>query len=100
MSKTITMILLTIMIGLVPGTTPLFTGPYPVLDAGVPIDVGYYGAPVMVDWNLDGAKDLICGQFSYGNIRYYQNIGPDTAPEFNGYELLRANGEVIQLPYG
>ncbi len=77
-----------------------FTGPYPVYDAGVPIDVGYYGAPVMADWDGDGRKDLICGQFELGKIRFYRNIGEDTAPVFNGYVFLRADGVEITLPYG
>jgi hypothetical protein len=82
------------------GQAPRFTGPDTVCDAGVPIDVEYYGAPVMFDWDLDGAKDLVCGQYSYGYIRFYHNIGPDSAPEFNGFEYLMAGGSQITLPYG
>ena len=100
MKKLNLLIWLTLLASLCAGTTLRFSGPYPVYDAGVPIDVGYYAAPVMADWNGDGKKDLICGQFDRGNIRYYRNIGPDTAPLFNGYELLRADGLEIQLPYG
>ncbi|MEO0085159.1 MAG: hypothetical protein ABIK37_00870 [candidate division WOR-3 bacterium] len=80
--------------------TPRFDGPYPILDGGVPIDVGYYGSPVMFDWDGDGAKDLICGQFTSGMIRYYRNLGPDSAPLFNGYEFMRASGSTIILPSG
>ncbi len=82
------------------GLDHTFTGPDTVRDAGVPIDVGYYGAPVMFDWNSDGRKDLVLGQFSYGYIRFYPNIGPDTAPVFNGFEYLQASGSLITLPYG
>ncbi len=82
------------------GVTRVFTGPYMVYDAGVPIDVGYYGAPVMSDWDGDGKKDLICGQFDLGKIRFYRNIAEDTAPLFNGYVFLRADGVEITLPYG
>jgi len=77
-----------------------FSGPIPVYDAGVPIDVGYYGAPVMFDWNLDGNKDLICGQFTSGYIRFYPNIGPDSAPEFSGFSYMEASGSIITLPSG
>ena len=95
-------ILLVLIAGAAAGlaVTPRFTGPDTVLDAGVPIDVGYYAAPVMFDWDLDGAKDMICGQFSYGYIRFYHNIGPDSAPEFAGFEYLAAGGSQITLPYG
>ncbi|MFO7650157.1 MAG: hypothetical protein R6X13_02290 [bacterium] len=77
-----------------------FSGPDSVRDAGVPIDVGYYGAPVMFDWDLDGAKDMVVGQFTSGYIRFYHNIGPDSAPEFNGFEYLQASGSQITLPSG
>jgi len=85
---------------LAPAATPRFDGPHAVLDGGVPIDVGYYGAPLMFNWDGDSAKDLVCGQFTAGMIRYYRNTGPDTAPEFNGYEFLRASGSTITLPSG
>ena len=83
-----------------PAITPRFAGPEMINDAGVPIDVGYYGAPVMFDWNLDGAKDLVCGQFTSGMIRFYPNLGPDTAPDFNGFSYLKADGAEITLPSG
>lgn len=82
------------------GLTPRFTSPELVKDAGVPIDVGYYGSPAMYDWNLDGAKDLVLGQFDQGKIRLYLNTGPDSAPEFNGYTFFKAGGTDITLPYG
>lgn len=77
-----------------------FSGPQFVLDQGIPIDVGYYSAPLMFDWNGDGKKDLITGQFDYGKIRFYPNVGEDTAPIFSGFTYLRANGVEITLPYG
>ncbi len=82
------------------GLTPRFTSPEQVEDGGVPIDVGYYGSPAMSDWNLDGAKDLVLGQFDQGKIRLYLNTGPDTAPQFNGYTFFQAGGNDITLPYG
>ena len=82
------------------GVTPLFVGPELVNDNGTPIDVGYYGAPTMYDWNQDGAKDLVLGQFDQGTIRLYLNQGPDTAPNFNGYTFFQSGGGDITLPYG
>jgi len=79
---------------------PRFQGPYPVLSGGNPIDVSYYAAPVMYDWDGDGNKDLICGEYDGGYIRYYQNVGADSNPELNGYEYLSASGSQITLPYG
>ena len=48
----------------------------------------------------DGAKDLILGQFDHGKIRLYPNLGPDTAPVFNGYTFFQSGGVDITLPYG
>jgi hypothetical protein len=100
MQKLFVLAAVTLTAPLALGVTPLFVGPELVNDAGVPIDVGYYGAPTMYDWNHDGAKDLILGQFDYGKIRLYLNLGPDTAPDFNGYTFFQSSGEDITLPYG
>jgi hypothetical protein len=100
MQKLFALVAVAILASLALGVTPRFTGPAMVNDNGTPIDVGYYGAPVMFDWNLDGAKDIICGQFEQGKIRFYPNLGPDTAPEFNGYSYLKAGVGEITLPYG
>jgi hypothetical protein len=77
---------------------PRFIGPLPLYDGTERIDVDEYGAPVMADWNGDGNKDLICGQFDSGRIRFYANLGPDSAPVFDGYTFLRADGAEITLP--
>lgn len=71
-----------------------------VQSGGAPIDVGAYGSPLMFDWNRDGRKDVLMGTFSPGNIRFYPNVGSDSVPAFDGFELLRANGQVIELPSG
>jgi hypothetical protein len=79
---------------------PRFRGPFPVRDASslVTIDVGFVSAPLMFDWDLDGRKDLLCGQFDSGKIRFYPNVGEDTAPAFSGYRFLRADSADITFP--
>jgi hypothetical protein len=79
---------------------PRFADPVLVTDNGTPIDVGYYGAPQMFDWNLDGKKDLVVGQFTSGMIRFYPNVGENAAPAFNGFSYLEADGGQITLPSG
>ncbi len=81
-------------------TIPRFVEPGLVENGGAAIDVGYYGAPMMFDWDLDGKKDMIVGQFTSGKIRFYPNVGEDSAPVFNGYSYLRASGTEITLPSG
>ncbi|MBM3313478.1 hypothetical protein FJY70_02665 [candidate division WOR-3 bacterium] len=100
MQKAFVAVAVCLLAAVAAGITLRFVGPEMINDAGVPIDVGYYGAPLMFDWNHDGAKDLICGQFTSGMIRFYPNLGPDTAPDFNGYSFLQADGANITLPSG
>ena len=65
----------------------------------IEIPVGHL-VPCALDWNVDGKKDLIVGQFAGGRIRYYPNQGTDIAPEFGDFSYLDAGGEEIHLPAG
>ncbi|MHC4777438.1 MAG: hypothetical protein ACYTFG_02545 [Planctomycetota bacterium] len=68
---------------------------------GAPIsaEIGHL-VPVVADWNGDGKKDLIVGQFKSGKIRLYTNVGTDSAPKFDDFEYMKAGGEEISLPCG
>jgi hypothetical protein len=79
---------------------PRFTGPTRIYDGGSPIDVGYYGAPCIYDWDGDGKKDMIVGQLTGGYIRFYRNVGTDAAPSFSGFSYLSASGSQIRLTNG
>ncbi|KPL24733.1 MAG: hypothetical protein AMJ75_02910 [Phycisphaerae bacterium SM1_79] len=69
--------------------------------AGEPIDVEIgHLVPCVCDWNSDGKKDLIVGQFNSGAIRLYLNQGTDTEPVFNDFSLLQAGGKQIRLDAG
>jgi len=48
MQRTFVLVLVALLAPLALGVTPSFVGPKLVSDAGVPIDVGYYGAPTML----------------------------------------------------
>lgn len=70
----------------------------PVLDngstlqaGGSNINVGMRAAPIVDDWNVDGRKDLLIGNFD-GNITIYLNEGTDASPVFNASSLLQAGG--------
>jgi hypothetical protein len=69
--------------------------------AGEPIDieVGHL-VPRACDWNNDGKKDLIVGQFRNGAVRLYLNEGTDAAPVFGESSLLHAGGKPIKLDAG
>ena len=63
------------------------------------IEVGHL-VPVVTDWNEDGKKDLLIGQFSGGKIGLYLNTGTDSAPELKFQKYLEAGGAEISLPAG
>ena len=65
----------------------------------IDVEVGHL-VPCAVDWNNDGKKDLVVGQFSAGSIRLYLNDGTDSEPAFNEFSLLEAGGKPIRLDAG
>jgi len=68
-------------------------------DEPIDVRVGHL-VPCSVDWNNDGKKDLVIGQFSEGSIRLYLNTGTDTEPVFKDFALLEAGGKPIKLDAG
>lgn len=97
-------------IALIPATAAalLCLAAEPRLDTGVqlqadgkPIDVEIgHLVPAVMDWNGDGKKDLIVGQFNQGGIRLYLNEGTDAAPKFGAFTYLEAGGKPIRLDAG
>jgi len=68
---------------------------------GQDIDIGIgHLVPCVADWNGDGRKDLLLGQFMEGRIRFYPNTGTDAQPAFRAFELLAAGGAPIRLDAG
>jgi hypothetical protein len=61
---------------------------------GVTIDVGYNAAPVCVDWDEDGERDILVGTQG-GEVRLYHNDTIDTDPVYNTYSLLQSSGTTI-----
>ncbi|MFH2000291.1 MAG: hypothetical protein ABIK28_11460, partial [Planctomycetota bacterium] len=68
--------------------------------AGGSIDVDLHLIPVCVDWNEDGAKDLLVGQYNNGYIHLFLNQGSDYNPVFTTSTLLEAGGVPIVTSYG
>ena len=67
-----------------------------IQSGGEDIDVGDLSTPVVLDWDLDGKKDLLVGAKD-GKVRFFRNTGTDSNPEFNGFELLKANGTILDV---
>ena len=79
----------------------------PELEAGVyiydgasPLGVDRHSAPAVADWNNDGKKDLVIGQFGRGYIWLYLNQGTDQEPVFKGGTRIESNGSAITTSYG
>ena len=86
--------------------SPLRAGA-PELDAGVLIkdgtgnlSVNYHSSACVVDWNNDGRKDLVVGQFYYGHIWLFLNAGTDINPVFDGGSMIESLGAPIVVTYG
>ncbi len=87
--------------GVAPAATPQFHPGVKIEAGGQPIDVEIgHLVPTVADWNGDGKKDLVVGQFQLGKIRLYLNEGSDSAPLFKQFTYLQAGGAEISLPAG
>jgi len=64
---------------------------------GLPIDAGSASAPKIVDWNGDGAKDLLIGA-EWNRILLFLNQGTNADRRLKYVGLLEADGKVLTLP--
>ena len=65
----------------------------------IKVDVGH-AAPIFVDFDGDGLKDLLVGQFGGGKLRIYKNIGTKTQPKFGDFQWFEADGKIAQIEAG
>ncbi len=78
-----------------------YQSPYKINANGTPIELGLgHANPLVTDWNNDGLKDLMVGQYTSGKIRYYINSGTNEAPVFTTYSYLQADGSDISVSSG
>jgi len=69
--------------------------------AGKPIDTDVgHAAPYVVDFDRDGKRDLLVGQFGDGKLRIYRNTGTNEKPAFGEVEWFKAGGDVAKVPAG
>ena len=78
----------------------LLDGAY-IQDGSVDLVSGSFSVPVVYDWNSDGKKDILVGHKdinSNGYISFYENIGTDSSPSFNGSTyIMSCNAECSPL---
>ncbi len=77
----------------------VFDKPKHLLQSSPDLYAGSLVNPCLVDWNNDGAVDLIVGN-SMGFIFYYKNEGTNENPKYGDPEYLKANNEVIHIQPG
>src|SRR5918992_2372355 len=80
-----------------------FAKPYQLLSGDEPLDVGGigYAAPFVGDFDMDGRRDLLVGQFRDGKMRIFLNKGTDQAPKFGADHIWFLDGaEAGRVPSG
>lgn len=71
-----------------------------IQSGGGPLTIAPYTAPSVIDWNNDGRKDLLIGQFDYGYVWLFLNQGADGQPSFVSGQQLRVGTQPITTSYG
>ena len=61
---------------------------------------GGYAAPFYADFDGDGVKDLLVGQFNDGSCHVYKNIGTNEKPQFAKPAWLKAGGDYAYVGFG
>jgi hypothetical protein len=76
--------------------------PVQVEVAGEPLDTGGvgYAAPFYADFDGDGVKDLLVGEFAHGRLRIYRNTGSDTAPKLESHVFFKDDAAGGRIPAG
>jgi hypothetical protein len=68
-------------------------------DKTIDVEVGH-AAPHFADFDGDGVRDLLVGQFGGGKLRIYRNTGDNAKPKFGAFNFFQADGKDATVPYG
>ncbi len=81
------------------GAPPPFSAGSRIKAGGSDLKLSYTTVPCVGDWNEDGKKDLLVGEF-YGYVYVYLNSGTNTNPTFATGTKLQAGGTDLKVLYG
>ena len=77
---------------------PLFDVFYFIEVSGRVFDAGQRSAPRIYDWNGDGLKDLLVGEWA-GYVYFLKNVGTNYSPVFDKAEkLFLGNADFLRYP--
>jgi hypothetical protein len=77
---------------------PVFNSSVALKNGGSNLNAYSRSSPTTCDWNRDGKKDLLVGNYD-GRVYYFENKGTDQDPVFNGYTFLQAGGTTLDVYY-
>lgn len=76
---------------------PKYESPQKITAGGKPVDVYGWPSPCVADFDGDGDRDLICGEF-VDKFTWFENIGTDEAIELAaGKRVLTIDGSHLQM---
>jgi len=98
-------VLVLVLTGLIPiesaGLAPDLAPPVRLEAAGKPIDTDIgHAAPFVCDFDQDGIKDLLVGQFGQGILWIYRNEGTNSQPKLAPGVKFKQGKEDGRVPSG
>jgi hypothetical protein len=80
-------------------TAQTFEKPVRLKAAGevITTDIGH-SAPYVYDFDGDGVRDLLVGQFGGGKLRIYRNAGTNKKPNYEAHQWFMAAGAIATVP--
>lgn len=79
---------------------PSLAAPVALTAGGAPISVEWDSAVCVADWNADGKKDVLVGQYMNGKVWLFLNQGSDASPALAAGAFVRSKGADITTSYG